>query len=193
MLLLGGSSVSGLMNILAPGLLDGRAIALAGGVPESVARSLTELGGRVEPLGQLDPADDAVGDWARLHAPLDALVHDAASGFADGGHDAVLRTMEEAWTAVREVAVGAMIDGPGSGKVVLLGPRPGAGPYATAARAALENLVRTLSVEWARHNVTAVMVAPGAGTGETELAELTCFLCSRAGDYFSGCRIDLRG
>jgi NAD(P)-dependent dehydrogenase (short-subunit alcohol dehydrogenase family) len=181
------------MNVLAPGLLEGRAIAVAGRVPETVAQSLCELGARVEPVGELDVADDAVGDWARAHAPLDGLVYDCGTAFAGGGAEALLRTMQEAWTAVREVAVGAMIDGPGPGKIVLLGPPPAAGPQATAARAALENLARTLSVEWARHNVTAVMVAPGTGTGEWEVAELTCFLCSRAGDYFSGCRIDLGG
>jgi NAD(P)-dependent dehydrogenase (short-subunit alcohol dehydrogenase family) len=191
MLLLGGSSVSGLMNVLAPGLLEGRAIALAGGVPESVAQLLAELGARVEPAGQLDPADDAVGDWARGHGPLDALVFDAGPGFAEGGPDALVRIMQDVWAAVREVAVGALLEAPGPGKIVLIGPRPEAGAQAGAVRAALENLARTLSVEWARRNVTVVMVAPGSAVGQAELAQLTCFLCSTAGDYFSGCRIDL--
>ena len=51
-------------------------------------------------------------------------------------------------------------------------PAAGAGAYAKAARSALENLARTLSVEWARHDITIVMVAPGPGTGDQELTEL---------------------
>lgn len=181
------------MKLLAPGLLDGRAIALAAGVPEPIAQSLNELGARVERLEKLDTAEDAVGGWSRTHGPLNALVYDGGAGFAHGGAEALARMMQEAWTAVREVAVGALIDDAGPGKVVLLGPRPGAGPGAAAACAALENLARTLSVEWARHGVTAVMIAPGPAGEEAELADLICFFCSRAGDYFSGCRIDVRG
>jgi NAD(P)-dependent dehydrogenase (short-subunit alcohol dehydrogenase family) len=177
------------MNLLAAGLLEGRAIAVAGGLPEAVARSLDQLGARVDRLGELDVADEAVGEWARAHAPLSALVYDAAPSFAGGGPEALLRTIQQAWSAVREVAVGALIDGAGPGKIVLLGPRPDAGPGASAACAALENLARTLSVEWARHEVTAVMVAPGTSSTDAEVADLICFLCSRAGDYFSGCRI----
>jgi hypothetical protein len=77
------------------------------------------------------------------------------------------------------------------GKVVLVGPRPDAGPFAGAARAGLENLARTLSVEWARYGVTAVAVWPGERTTGEELAELVSFLVSPAGDYLSGCRLAL--
>ncbi len=175
------------MKLLAPGLLEGRAIAVAGPVPETVTRSLEELGARIEPMGALDLGEGAVGDWARARTPLHALVYDGGTSFADGG---LMRTMEEAWSAVREAAIGALIEGAHPGKIVLLGPRPDSAAGASAACAALENLARTLSVEWARHSVTAVLVSPG-GHGEAELAELVCFLCSRAGDYFSGCRIEL--
>jgi hypothetical protein len=75
--------------------------------------------------------------------------------------------------------------------VVLLCPRPDAGPHADAARAALENLARTLSVEWARHAVTTVAVAPGSATSAEELATFACFVVSRGGDYLSGCRLDM--
>ena len=51
--------------------------------------------------------------------------------------------------ATRAVATGALIPA-GAGKCVLIAPRPDRGPFAGAARAALENLARTLSVEWAR-------------------------------------------
>ena len=60
-----------------------------------------------------------------------------------------------------------------------------------AVRAGLENLARTLSVEWARYGITAVAITPGTSTTDAELAELVCFLASPAGGYFSGCRFDL--
>ena len=75
--------------------------------------------------------------------------------------------------------------------MVLLAPAAGAGTFAPAAADALENLARTLSVEWARHEITAVMVAPGPGTTVQELATLVAFLVSEAGGYLSGCRIEL--
>ena len=94
--------------------------------------------------------------------------------------------LEQAWVAVRGVATGALIPA-GAGKVVLIAPRPDAGSFAAAARAALENLARTLSVEWARYGIGAVAIAPGARTGDDELAELVCFLVSPAGEYLTGC------
>ena len=183
--------MSALVNLFAPGLLVGRAIALGGAARDTIARSLESLGARVETVGELDMADEAVGNWARAHEPLDVLVFDAASAFGDGGPEKLLESMQEAWAAVREIAVGSLIASPRPGKIVLVGPRPTAGSHAQAFSAALENLARTVSVEWARHNVTAVMVAPGAGSAEAEVTQLICFLCSPAGDYFSGCRLDL--
>ena len=70
--------------------------------------------------------------------------------------------------------------------------RPGANTRRPAA-AGLENLARTLSIEWARHGITTVAVAPGEDTSAAELAALACYLLSPAGAYFSGCLMDLRG
>ena len=72
-------------------------------------------------------------------------------------------------------------------------PRPDAGEHAPAACAGLENLARTLSIEWARHGITTVTIAPGAETPAGEVAALTAYLASPAGAYFSGCLLDLRG
>lgn len=175
--------------MLRPGLLDGRAAVLAGGVAPAVAQALGGLGARVR---ELDPAldEDGVRDWAAAAAPLHALVFDAAPAFAGGGQARLGQALEWAWVATRGVATGALIPG-GAGKALLIAPRPDDGPFAGAARAALENLARTLSVEWARHGLTAVTIAPGARTSDSELAELVCFLVSRAGDYFSGCLFEL--
>jgi NAD(P)-dependent dehydrogenase (short-subunit alcohol dehydrogenase family) len=189
------------MTVLNPDLLQGRAVALAGPVPEGVAAALAELGARVEVLGRSPgpgshpeqagvTGDETVGKWARGRGPLHALVYDAGPSFAQGGLEALVQMTQDAWQAVREVAVGALLEAQGPGKIVLLAPRPDAGPHAEAARSGLENLARTLSVEWARHEVTVVAVAPGPRTGEDELAELVCFLCSPAGAYLSGCRLE---
>lgn len=180
------------MGVLREDLLQGRGVALGPGVSSAIAAALAELGARVEVLAELgDPGDDQVGEWARAHRPLDVLVYDASPSFRAPGAQALSAAMQDAWMAIREVAVGALIESPRPGKIVLLGPPAESGACARAASAALENLARTLSVEWARHGITTVMVAPGQGCGETELAQVICFLCSAAGDYFSGCRLDV--
>ena len=180
------------MSVLRDELLDGRAIGLAG-VSEPVRRALERLGARVEivPTGDLGEDEERVGEWARSRAPLDAIVYDARSAFGAGGERALSESLELGWIAIREVANGALIPAEKPGKVVILGPLPGAGPLAEAARAGLENLARTLSIEWARFGVTAAMVAPGQATSEDELTELVSFLVSPAGEYFSGCRLEL--
>ena len=61
------------------------------------------------------------------------------------------------------------------------------GACAGALGAALENLARTLSVEWARYGIRTTAVLPGDGASDEELATLVAYLASPAGDYFSGC------
>ena len=181
------------MTVLRQNLLQGRAIALSGAVPDGVAQALASLGARIETIdgdAQLGEDEERVGDWARARAPLDAVVYDAGA-FDGGGDRTLMAALEGAWVAVREVASGALIPGDRGGKVLLIGPRPDAGAFAEAARAALENLARTLSVEWARYGVTAAMIAPGSATSDEQLAELVGFLVSEAGAYVSGCRLEL--
>jgi hypothetical protein len=172
------------MALLRDGLLEGRAIATVA-VSQRAREALTGLGARVEEL-TLGPGfgedEETVGEWARERAPLHGLVFDAAS---DSGTDLV-------WAAVREVAVGALIPGKAPAKVVLIGPPPGAVEHRDGVRAGLESLARTLSVEWARHGVTAVMIDRGARSNDDAVAQLICYLCSPAGGYLSGCRLELR-
>jgi NAD(P)-dependent dehydrogenase (short-subunit alcohol dehydrogenase family) len=154
-----------------------------------VTDALSAAGARLLDLdATLD--EDRAREWAAAQAPIHALVVDAGPAFAAGGETALREANERAWVATRAVATGALIPA-GAGKVVLIAPRPDRGAFAGAARAALENLARTLSVEWARYGVTAVAIAPGAGTSDDDLAELVCFLVSPAGDYFSGCQFEL--
>jgi NAD(P)-dependent dehydrogenase (short-subunit alcohol dehydrogenase family) len=180
------------MTMLRAGLLEGHGVALAGSAGEEIAFALRDLGARIQALGaRAEPGEEDVGRWASENGPLRAVVYDARAAFGSGGSDALIQTMHQAWLAVREVAVGALIQSPEPGKVVLIGPARDAGPRSEAAGAALENLARTLSVEWARYGVTTVMVAPRPGLEESRLAELVAFLCSPAGDYVSGTRLEL--
>ena len=178
------------MTVLRHGLLTGRAVALSGGVPPAIRDGLVGLGARVEELDSALESEERATEWAAEAAPLHAIVHDAAPAFAGGGQDPLRDCLEQAWVAVRGVATGALIPA-GAGKVVLIAPRPDAGSFASGARAALENLARTLSVEWARYGIGTVAIAPGARTGDDELAELVGFLASPAGEYLTGCVLSL--
>jgi hypothetical protein len=162
-------------------LLEGRAVAVAG-VSDAIRDSLASMGARIETLevDSLPEDEERVGDWARVRAPLHAVVYDVRPEVAAG----LSRALESTWVAVREVAVGALIPGEAPGKVVMIAPPE------DAVCAGLENLARTLSVEWARYGITTVTVALGARVDEAELAELVSFLCSRGGEYLSGCRLD---
>ncbi len=168
------------MSLLKPGLLAGRSIAVAGAVPARVPERLSSLGGRVATLASDGDDEERALEWAQATAPIDALVCAAHT----------LAELDAAWIAVRAVANGALIPA-GAGAIVLLAPGPGEAAHADAVGAALENLARTLSVEWARFGLTAVAIAPGARTSEEDLATLIAFVCSGAGAYYSGCRFQL--
>jgi NAD(P)-dependent dehydrogenase (short-subunit alcohol dehydrogenase family) len=128
-------------------------------------------------------------------ARVDTLVFDAATLFADGDREGLRAALDGAWKAVHAVATAQWCtpEAAGAGgKIVLVGPRAAAGEYAGAAAAGLENLARTLAVEWARYGVRATAIVPGPRTSEDELAALVAFLASAGGEYFSGCRFSLR-
>jgi hypothetical protein len=168
------------MTLLRPGLLDGRSIVLVDGVPASVGDQLSSLGATVS-VYRHQPDEERALEWAREAAPLNAVVCPSGGGLED---------VEHAWAAIRAVAVGALIPAR-EGTIVLLAPRPDALAHGGAVRSAVENLARTLSVEWARYGITATAVWPGASTSDEDLATLIAYLCSRAGNYFSGCRLEL--
>ncbi len=172
-------------------LLSGRRIASAGGGGVAILAQLRALGAWVDSAGDVAWPDAAQASaWVADRLPLHGLMFDARDGFGTGGEAGLGQSLQAAWLATRAVATGALVPG-GGGKLLLLAPPPDAGLHAEAARAALENLARTLSVEWARFAVTAVAICPGRGTTEAELAELAAFLLSPAAEYFSGCRFDL--
>jgi len=173
-------------------LLDGRRVAFAGGDGGPIPGRLARLGARVDSIGETPGGgEDATMAWVAERSPLHGLVFDGGAGFGSGGEDGLRTALELAWISARAVATGALIPGGAGGRLLFVAPRPDAGPFAQAARSALENLARTLSVEWARFEVTAVAVCPGPHTSDEDVAELVCFLLSDAGGYFTGCRFEL--
>ncbi len=149
---------------------------------QAVVEGAEPLGARVRTSApDLVPAES--GD-------VDTLVVDGAGLFAARGLHACLA---DVWEATEAVVNGTFLPSARGGRIVYLAPAPGAGEQADAARAGLENLARTLSVEWARHEITIVTIALGNTTAPGEAAALTAYLASPAGAYFSGCLLDLRG
>jgi citronellol/citronellal dehydrogenase len=175
------------LDVLRPGVLDGVSVCVAGR-GGGVAARLAALGASVAALVADLGDEDAVAAAVAALRRIDVLVVDAAGPFAaaGGGMPALRATVDGTWNAVRTVVNAGWTDpdGGAGGKVVLLAPRLDAGAHAAAVGAALENLARTLSVEWARFGVRVVAVRAG---DDAQRAELTAFLASPAGDYFSGC------
>lgn len=180
------------MALLREDLLADRKIVVAGetGVEQAQAQALARLGAGVL---EFDPSldDERATEWAREQEPVHGLLYVAGPSFSAGGPGALQTALERTWLAVRAVATGALIPGGDGGRVVLLAPAADAGEFVGAVRAALENLARTLSIEWARYGITTTALAPRARTSDADVATLVAFLFSAAGGYFSGCRFEL--
>lgn len=163
----------------------------------AVDRALTALPAGAGALQML--VLDAAGLFARLAAAAGARGGEpGASGddWPGARADALIATLEASWRVTRVVANAAFIPGSAGGRIVYVAPptqASGGVAHADAARAGLENLARTLSIEWARYGITSVAIAPGPRTTPQELAGVVAYLASPAGDYFSGCQLDLRG
>ena len=146
--------------VLRPQLLHGVGITLSGSSAPEIQQRLNQLGA-------------AKGD--------DVLIH-AATPPEDA--DGVRAALDDAWDAIRTHKLP-----PSPGLIVLLSPPP-TDPHAQAARAGLENLARTLSIEWARHETRVVTIHQAGDPYAT--AELVAFLASAAGAYYAGCAFTLR-
>lgn len=212
-------------TLLRPGLLEGVSIVLAGASPSpddvtaarasfasAARRACAELGAHVHvlaepaPGGWLEADEDAVGivvqDALAAAVSVELLVVDVAGMFGSAVEAAAARTalrasLDACWNVTRAVVNDAFLAHARAGRVVYLAPPDGAGEHAGAARAGVENLARTLSIEWARHGITTVAVAVGSddehrdGSAVEEAAVVTAYLASPAGAYFSGCVLDL--
>lgn len=189
-----------MLDVLRPGVLDGLTICVAGDGAAERERA-SALGARVVTVDGDLADEDAVAVAVGALGPIDVLVVDAASAFADagGGMPGLRRAVDDGWNVVRAVVDAGWIaaaqaaegaaatTAPPGGKVVFLAPATDAGDHANAVGAALENAARTLSVEWARFGVRITAVRPREGAAADERAELVAFLASPAGDYFTGC------
>ncbi len=185
-----------------------------------------------EPLDiREEEAVDAFVDTAlERHGRIDVLVNNAGGQFlspAEAISPKGFRTVIElnvhgTWLMTHAAATKAFIPQQG-GKIlsVTLSPHNGMPGmvHSGAARAAVENMMRTLSIEWARFGIRACAVAAGQFDTETlrtkypqevvenvastvplgrlgteeEMAWLITFLASPAGDFFSGTVITVDG
>jgi citronellol/citronellal dehydrogenase len=164
------------------------------------------------------------------HGRLDVLVNNAGGQFlspAEAISPKGFRTVIElnvtgTWLMSHAAATKAFIPG-GGGKIlsVTLSPHNGMPGmvHSGAARAAVENMMRTLAIEWSRFGITTCSIAAGQFATETlltkyprelveniantiplgrtgrpeEIAWLLAYLASPAGDYYSGTTITLDG
>jgi citronellol/citronellal dehydrogenase len=164
------------------------------------------------------------------HGRIDLLVNNAGGQFLSpaeaispkGFRTVIELNVQGTWQMTHAAATKAFIP-QGGGKVVSITVSPHMGfpgmVHTGAARAAVENMMRTLSVEWARFQIKTVAIAVGqfdtetlrtkypvevvdnvAGTvplgrlgTEEEMAWLIAFLASPAGDFYSGSVITIDG
>ena len=201
---------------------------------EGMVEEISGRGGRAE-LEALDIRDteavDAFMDGVlERHGRIDLLVNNAGGQFLSpaeaitpkGFRTVIDLNVQGTWQMTHAAATKAFIPQKG-GKVVSMTVSPHMGfpgmIHTGAARAAVENMMRTLSVEWARFGIRLVAVAIGQFDTETlrtkypraivenvagsvplgrlgtedEAAWLIAYLASPAGDLFSGCVITVDG
>ena len=205
-------------ELLRPGLLEGVRLVIAGasergGMATAIEEGCTVLGASVYPCvlpeeglpGREEEIEARIDRALEELGEVDLLAVDAAGLFAAhapvGGREALVGCMDATWGFTRAVANKAFIARERGGRIVYVAPPSGGGTssqlpaQAEATRAALENLARTLSIEWARYGIAPLTIAPGSGSAAApgEVAALIAYLASPAGAYFSGCLLDLRG
>ncbi len=215
----------------------GAAVAICGRRREpldEVVRAIEEAGGTASATTLDIREEDAVNAFfdeiLERHGRLDTLVNNAGGQFlspAEAITPKGFRTVIElnvvgAWLMTHAAATKAFIP-QGSGKVlsVTLSPHHGMPGmvHSGAARAAVENMMRTLSVEWSRFGIRTCALAAGQFGTETlrtkypaqvvesvpgtvplgrmgteeEWAWLVAYLASPAGDFHSGSVITMDG
>jgi citronellol/citronellal dehydrogenase len=165
------------------------------------------------------------------HGRIDLLVNNAggqymtpAEDITSKGFRTVMRlNVEGTWLMSHAVATKAMIPEARGGKIVNVTLSPHHGlpgmAHSSAARAAVENLTKVLSIEWARFNIRLTALAAGHFDTETlrtkyprpvvegvastvplgrlgteeEFAWLVAYVASPGGDYLSGAVITIDG
>jgi citronellol/citronellal dehydrogenase len=177
-----------------------------------------------------EPVDAFFDHLLERHERLDVLVNNAGGQFlspAESISPKGFRTVVElnvtgTWLMSHAAATKAFMPG-GGGKIlsVTLSPHNGMPGmvHSGAARAAVENMMRTLAIEWSRFGITTCAIAAGQFATETmltkyppevvasvahsiplgrtgrpeEVAWLLAYLASPAGDFYSGTTITIDG
>lgn len=126
-----------------------------------------------------DQVDSLVDGVLERHGRIDILVNNAGGQFLSPAEDispkgfrTVIRlNLEGTWLMTHAVATKAFIPSGRGGKVVSITLTPHTGlagmAHSSAARAGVENLMKVLSIEWARFGIDLVAVAPGLVNTET--------------------------
>jgi len=196
--------------------------------------------GRVEAVAcdirEEDQVAAVVDGVMERHGRIDLLVNNAGGQFLAPAEDitpkgfrTVIRlNVEGTWLMTHAVATRAMMPGgrdgnPRGGKIVNVTLSPHHGlpgmAHSSAARAAVENLTRVLSIEWARFGIRVTALAAGPFATETlmtkypkpvvegaartvplqrlgtedEFAWMVAYLASPAGDFLSGAVLTIDG
>jgi citronellol/citronellal dehydrogenase len=201
---------------------------------EETAAMIADSGGRADAvptdIRDAEAVAGLIDGTLERHGRLDVLVNNAGGQFLSpaesispkGFRTVVELNVQGTWQMTHAAATRAFIP-QRSGKVVSVTVSPHHGMpgmvHTGAARAAVENMMRTLSIEWARFGIRLCAVAAGQfdtevlrtkypeevsenvartvplgrlGT-EDEMAWLVAFLASPAGDFFSGAVLTIDG
>jgi len=215
----------------------GAAVIGCGRRPEPIADTVAmirDAGGNAEceamDIRDAEAVDAFFDGVIERHGRVDVLVNNAGGQFMSpaeaitpkGFRTVTKLNVQGTWQMTHAAATKAFIP-QRSGKVVSVTLSPHQGMpgmvHSGAARAAVENMMRTLSIEWARFNIKLCAVAAGQfdtevirtkyprevsenvartiplqrlGTPE-EMAWMIAYLASPAGDFLSGCVITIDG
>jgi citronellol/citronellal dehydrogenase len=201
---------------------------------QETVTAIREAGGvaDAEPMDirDSDAVEGLLDGIVERHGRLDLLVNNAGGQFLSpaeaispkGFRTVIELNVQGTWQMTHAAATKAFIP-QRSGKVISITLSPHHGmpgmAHSGAARAAVENMMRTLSIEWARFNVKLCAVAAGQFDTEVlrtkypkevaenvvrtvplqrlgtpqEMAWLIAYLASPGGDFLSGCVITIDG
>lgn len=181
-------------------------------------------------IRESDQVESLVDATLEIHGKIDTLVNNAGGQFlapaesiTEKGFDTVIRlNVHGTWLMTHTVATKWMIEN-GGGKVISVTLSPHGGMpgmvHSGGARAAVENMMRTLSIEWARFDIKLNALAIGQIATETlltkypqvvvdnleysvpagrlgtpeEVAWQVAYLASPAGDFYSGSVLTMDG